>query len=148
MVAFRADGVLQTTIADGTFPVRFENELYDVQNGLPADNYDPVTWIFTAPLDGIYRFTATVNGTRTSDQPTVIISIVSDSGAPPIQEWFTAGDFAGVIDNYGVSVVGDFLLAAGQTVRVLSTVVDGTFQYAPVAEANRTFTGSLVGRVS
>lgn len=145
-MAFRADGVAeQILVGPGTFGVAYEAQIYDLQDGVVADNYDPVTATFTAPVAGVYRFAATANGTRTVDQPLVLLSLVSNNGDLPIQRWFRAFDAPTVDDNYGATAAGDFLLAVGQTVSVQAIVQDtGTFVLPAAATINRTFCGSLV----
>lgn len=61
------DGVApQTVVLGPLMTLAYENEIYDLQNGAPADNYDPATSVFTAPVTGVYRFVATANGTSTT----------------------------------------------------------------------------------
>ncbi|QBZ81312.1 Collagen triple helix incomplete domain containing protein [Pandoravirus celtis] len=146
-VAFRADGVAAQAVAT-TAPIQvlYENQLYDLQDGVAADNYDPVTSTFTAPLDGTYRFAANANGTRITGQPTIVLSLVSSNVTqPPSQRWFTAFDAVDVADTYGATVDGDFALVAGDTVTVTIAGEDGTlFTLGDAATINRTFCGSLL----
>ncbi|AGO82807.1 hypothetical protein pdul_cds_660 [Pandoravirus dulcis] len=149
-VAFRADGVAAQTVATAApIQVLYESQLYDLQDGVAADNYEPATSTFTAPLDGTYRFVANANGTRVTGQPTIVLSIVSSNVTqPPAQRWFTAFDAVDVADTYGVTVDGDFTLAAGDTVIVTVAGEDGTvFTLGDAATINRTFCGSLVAQL-
>ncbi|AGO83522.1 hypothetical protein psal_cds_94 [Pandoravirus salinus] len=146
-VAFRADGVAaQSVTTAAPIQVLYENQLYDLQDGVGADNYDPATSTFTAPLAGTYRFAAIVNGTRVTGQPTIVLSIVTSNAAqPPAQRWFTAFEALGGVQAYGGTVDGDFLLAAGDTVTVTIAGEDGTeFALGDAATINRTFCGSLL----
>lgn len=149
-VAFRADGVAaQAVTTTAPIQVLYENQLYDLQDGVAADNYDPATSTFTAPLAGTYRFAANANGTRITGQPTVVLSIVSSNvSQPPAQRWFTAFDVTDLVEAYGVTVDGDFLLAAGDTVTVTVSGEDGTaFTLGDAETINRTFCGSLLAQL-
>lgn len=129
--------------------VLYENQLYDLQDGVAADNYNPATSTFTAPLAGTYRFAANANGTRIVGQPTMILSIVSSNVTqPPAQRWFTAFDFTEVVDTFGATVDGDFTLAAGDTVTVTLAGEDGTtFTLGDAETINRMFCGSLIAQL-
>lgn len=149
-VAFRADGVAaQAVTTTAPLQVLYENQLYDLQDGVAADNYNPATSTFTAPLAGTYRFAANANGTRITGQPTVVLSIVSSNASqPPAQRWFTAFDVTDLVEAYGVTVDGDFLLAAGDTVTVTVSGEDGTaFTLGDAETINRTFCGSLLAQL-
>ncbi|ATE82220.1 CBM6-CBM35-CBM36 like incomplete domain containing protein [Pandoravirus salinus] len=150
-IAFRADGIAAQAITT-TAPIQvlYENQLYDLQDGVVADNYDPATSTFTAPLDGTYRFAANANGTRETGQPTIVLSIVSSNATqPPAQRWFTAFDAVDVADTYGATVDGDFTLVAGDTVTVTISGEDGTvFTLGDADTINRTFCGSLLAEVA
>ncbi|AJF98094.1 collagen like minor tail [Pandoravirus inopinatum] len=150
-VAFRADGVAaQALTAVALVTVAYEDEIYDLQDGAAADNYDPATSTFTAPLAGVYRFVATANGTRTTGEPVVIIRFVTSAvGQGITQAQFSAYDVVGVDDNFGATITGDFQLAAGDTMTVQASVsLAGTdFTLAGADVIMRTFAGSLVGLV-
>ncbi|AVK77355.1 C1q incomplete domain containing protein [Pandoravirus macleodensis] len=147
-VAFRADGVAAQVVATATpVAIAYENEIYDVQDEVAANNYDPVTSTFTAPLAGIYRFAATFSGTRVNGTPTVIAVLATSAVAQgPTRTEFSTFDIAGIEDNYSGLVSGDFQLAAGDTVTPqISVGADGeVFTLAAAGVVTRTFVGSLV----
>ncbi|AGO83995.1 hypothetical protein psal_cds_350 [Pandoravirus salinus] len=147
-VTFRADGVAAQPVTLSTFvTVAYEDEIYDLQNGTAANNYDPATSTFTAPLAGVYRFIATANGTRIDGEPDVIILFVTSAvGQGSTQAQFSTFDFAGVDDDFGVTITGDFQLAAGDTmmVQIRITPPDLNFTLAAADTITRTFAGSLV----
>lgn len=150
-MTFRADGVAaQPLTAVALATVTYENEIYDLQGGAAADNYDPVTSTFTVPLAGVYRFIATANGTRASDEPVVTIRFVtSAAGQGTTQAQFSAYDVVGVEDNFGATITADFQLAAGDTMTVEASVnpAGANFILAGAGVIGRTFAGSLVGTV-
>lgn len=147
-MSFRADGVVAlplTVVAFVTVP--YENEIYDLQDGVPAGNYDPATSTFTAPLAGVYRFVVVTNGTRLAGEPNVVVRLTtSAAGQGATQAQFSTFDVAAVDDNFGATVTGDLQLAAGDTVTVQALVsAAGTnFTLAPATTITRTFAGSLV----
>ncbi|WBR14801.1 C1q domain-containing protein [Pandoravirus kuranda] len=147
-VTFRADGVAALPVVTAAFvTVPYENEIYDLQDGAAADNYDPLTSTFTAPLAGVYRFAAMASGTLVSGTPTVsLVLTTSAAGQGPTRALFRAFDIAGATDNYSANVVGDFQLAVGDTVTPqVSVSFDGeNFTLATAAAVERTFVGSLV----
>jgi hypothetical protein len=146
-VAFRADGVVGSGYAGPqTEPVIYESEVYDLVNGSPANNYDPATWTFTAPLSGVYRFAANLNGSSGSGTASVILSLVSSNGAQPIQRRFAS---TGPTDIVGATVAGDFLLTPGQTVQVQATVIENVNFLIPLGTVlGRSFCGSLVSETA
>nr|UDO47336.1 c1q-like domain motif-containing protein [Pandoravirus massiliensis] len=147
-VAFRADGVAALPVVTAAFvTVPYENEIYDLQDGVAANNYDPVTSTFTAPLAGVYRFAAMASGTLVSGTPTVSLALATSAvGQGTTRALFRAFDIADVTDNYSGDVVGDFQLAVGDTVTPqVSVSFDGeNFTLAAAAAVQRSFVGSLV----
>lgn len=147
-VAFRADGVVALPIITAAFvTVPYEDEIYDLQDGVAANNYDPVTSTFTAPLAGVYRFAAMASGTLVSGTPTVsLVLTTSAAGQGPTRALFRAFDIADAADNYSANVVGDFQLAVGDTVTPqVSVNLDGeNFTLVAATAVQRTFVGSLV----
>lgn len=120
--------------------------MYDLVNGAPANNYDPTTWTFTAPLAAVYRFAANLNGSPATGTADVVLSLVSNSGAQPIQRRFTSTSPA---DIAGATVAGDFLLQPGQTVQVQVEILDDViFNVPPGATLGRSFCGSLVTEIA
>ncbi|ATE82502.1 Collagen triple helix domain containing protein [Pandoravirus dulcis] len=150
-VAFRADGVAAQPVTLIAFTtVAYEDEIYDLQDGVAANNYDPATSTFTAPLAGVYRFVATANGTRIEGEPIVVIRFVTSAAGQGItQAQFTTFDFADVEDNFGATITGDFQLAAGDTMAVEARITAPAlnFTLAGAATITRTFAGSLVALV-
>ncbi|BCU03663.1 collagen triple helix repeat motif-containing protein [Pandoravirus japonicus] len=148
MVSFRAiKNTTQSGIGPGsTIVVTFRQEIYDLTNGAAADNYDPTTSTFTAPFDGVYRFEAPNIVLRQSATNNVILSLVSDSGAPPIERWAAVPDVGTADDLFAVTLSGDFLLAAGQTVHVEMTVVGPGTISIPGSFLPFSFTGALVAQ--
>lgn len=136
-VLFRASAPL-LLFNPGTVTVPYTGEIYDLQDGVPANNYDPVTSTFTAPVDGVYRFEALVTVGTSAGMGLTVLALVSSNGAPPIQRWFTAPDRPSSFSPASLS--GDFLLAAGDTVIVqMTTQAAGT-----VNTFQTTFSGGLV----
>ncbi|AJF98095.1 collagen triple helix repeat motif-containing protein [Pandoravirus inopinatum] len=148
MVAFRAvKDTTQTGLGPGTtITITFRQEIYDLVNGTTADNYDPTTSTFTAPADGVYRFEVPNIVLRQSDTNNVILSLVSDSGAPSIERWVAVPDVGTGNDLFAVTLSGDFLLAAGQTVHVELTVVGPGVITIPGSVLPFSFTGALVAQ--
>lgn len=126
----------------GTVTVPYTAEIYDLQDGSPANNYDPVTSTFTAPVDGVYRFEALVTVGTSAGMGLTVVSLVSSNGAPPIQRWLTAPDQASSFVPATLS--GDFLLAAGDTVIVQATA-EGA---GTINSFQTTFSGGLVAVTS
>ncbi|AVK75146.1 Complement C1q subcomponent subunit B [Pandoravirus quercus] len=140
-VVFRALTQFQTELT-GTFTVIFISQIYDLQNGLPADNYDPVTSLFTAPFAGVYRFEAPLILLQGA-VGNVLAELVSSNGAPPIQIWVPGGD-VGARGSLSLPLSGDFLLAAGDTVHVQVTT-PGVVNSGTILNS---FSGGLVAPVS
>nr|UDO47357.1 C1q domain [Pandoravirus massiliensis] len=150
-VAFRADGVAAQSVT-ATVPVvaQYTDEIYDLQNGALANNYDPATSTFTAPLSGVYRFIATANGTNiTGNTPLRLLFATSAVGQATTQSRLTAFDAPDANDNFGLTVTGDYQLAAGQTVAVQVAGVNGAvFTLVDAGVIRRTFSGSLLAETA
>nr|UDO47584.1 collagen triple helix repeat motif-containing [Pandoravirus massiliensis] len=150
-VTFRA---VKNNIQGGLGPgsttvIDFLQEIYDLQNGVAANNYDAPTSTFTAPLDGVYRFEVPSIVLRESTTNNVIFALVSSGVDPPIERWVAIPNIgAPGFDFFVGALSGDFLLAAGQTVRVEITVVGpGTVSFAP-GVAQFSFAGALVAQTA
>lgn len=121
-VAFRADGLLAVDLAPG-FPAAttlFEVTVYDLQNGAAAANYTAGTSVFTAPINGIYRFAATLLGSTAAATPTgstECVFTIQRLTAPnlPVQQGAVS---TGSTDYRNLTVVAAFSLAAGDQVGV------------------------------
>ncbi|AVK74605.1 Collagen triple helix and C1q domain containing protein [Pandoravirus quercus] len=146
-VAFRADGVtLSGYQGPVTDPVVYESEVYDLVNGAPANNYDPTTWTFTAPLAAVYRFAANLNGSPATGTALVVLSLVSNNGAQPIERRFTSTSAADIV---GATVAGDFLLQPGQTVHVQVEILNDVIFNVPAGTTlGRSFCGSLISEIA
>ncbi|AVK75540.1 C1q incomplete domain containing protein [Pandoravirus quercus] len=144
VVAFRARGLPQVIPLDTTIVVIFGIEEYDLENTGAANNYDPVTSTFTAPLDGIYQFDTSVSSTHLAGTLNIRVALVSDSGAPPIERWFTLPSSIDTADNQGASLSGGFALAAGQTVHMEATATGVSVSPFITGLTQSTFTGHLV----
>ncbi|AVK77354.1 Complement C1q subcomponent subunit B [Pandoravirus macleodensis] len=148
-VAFRAIKITTLTgVGPGvTVTVAFTNEIYDMQNGVAANNYDPTTSTFTAPIDGVYRFEAPIYALWGQQGTNIILSLTSNSGAPPIERWVALSALGVELSStFEGALSGDFLLAAGQTVSVqITTIGPGSSGVPGAVPARRTsFTGALV----
>lgn len=146
-VSFRADGVAPQTAAPGPLiTLAYENEIYDLQNGVPADNYDPTTSVFTAPVTGVYRFIATANGTSVTGALFLRLFFSTDAVGQFLSQSVTSTFLVpDANDNYGLTVTGDYRLAAGNTMRVnIVNSAGGQFIVAGAGTINRTFSGSLL----
>ncbi|WBR14858.1 Carbohydrate binding module 6 domain-containing protein [Pandoravirus kuranda] len=146
-VAFRATkNLAQGTLGPGTTTtVIYQQEIFDLAGGVASDNYDPVTSVFTAPVSGVYRFQAPSTVIRfLALSNNVVFRLVADSGAPPIERWVAVPVVSGVTDTFAAGLSGDFLLAAGQTVRVEVTVNGPGVVVIPVNPPAPSFTGALV----
>ncbi|AGO85051.1 C1q incomplete domain containing protein [Pandoravirus salinus] len=147
-VAFAAQGVTEQAITTNVpVTVAYTDTIYDLQNSVTASNYDATTSTFTAPLGGVYRFVATVNGTSIDDDPNVLVTFVTSAagqGATSVQ--FVVYQGVEVESRFGGSLSGDFQLSAGDTmaVQISLAVGTGTFTLEPGATLTRTFAGSLV----
>lgn len=146
-MAFRADGVVLSGYAGPvTDPVVYESEVYDLVNGAAADNYDPTTWTFTAPLAAVYRFAANLNGSATVGTAEVVLSLVSNNGSQPIERRFAS---ASATDFAGATVSGDFLLQVGQTVQVQAELLTASTFIVPAGTTlGRSFSGSLISEIA
>jgi hypothetical protein len=151
-LSFRAIGLAEQPVGGGVFTtVIYDGEIYDLQDGAPADNYDPTTSTFTAPLLGVYRFAAIVNGTGTGPAGETIVTVeLRPSNAPPVGGTQASVSFSGAqaTGAFSITVTGDFQLAAGDTmvVRVSASSPPGGFVLAGTATVSRTFSGSLVSQ--
>ncbi|AJF98512.1 c1q-like domain motif-containing protein [Pandoravirus inopinatum] len=146
-VSFRADGVApQTVVLGPLMTLAYENEIYDLQNGAPADNYDPATSVFTAPVTGVYRFVATANGTSTTGSLFLRLLLSTDAVGQALSQSVTSTFLVpDADDNYGLTVTGDYRLAAGNTMRVnIVNSGGGQFVVAGAGTIDRTFSGSLL----
>ncbi|AGO83519.1 Collagen triple helix domain containing protein [Pandoravirus salinus] len=145
-VSFRADGVAPQTITGVVATLAYENQIYDLENGAPADNYDPATSVFTAPVTGVYRFIATANGTNVVAALFLRLFLATDAVGQALSQSVTSTfDAPDADDNFGLTVAGDYRLAAGNTMRVNMTGVGASqFTVAGAGTINRTFSGSLV----
>lgn len=150
-VAFRAVGVAAQPVA-GAIPVAvtYEAEVYDLQNDAPANNYNPATSTFTAPLAGVYRFAATLNGTGagagiTTEVILTVELLPSNVAQGPTRTRLSIAP-AQSTGNFSVDISGDFDLAVGDTVlvRIDSSNAAAVFTLAPGGTIDRTFCGSLV----
>lgn len=149
-VSFRADGVAAQTVSGALTTLVYENQIYDLQNGAPADNYNPATSVFTAPVAGVYRFIATANGTNVVAALFLRLLLASDAVGQALSQSVTSTfDVPDANDNFGLTVAGDYRLAAGNTMRVNIVGAGGSqFVVAAAAVINRTFSGSLLAEIA
>jgi hypothetical protein len=149
-VAFRANGAGTNNFvpaASGPNPVPFANEDYDLQDGAPANNYDNANYWFTAPVAGVYEFSAQISGgmfggTGTANIVLSLVPLDGGSTAITVNETVTGAEIE------TIPVAGGFLLAAGQRVRVeIQNTASGQPDFvipATGSPAVRTFSGFLV----
>ncbi|AVK77034.1 Collagen triple helix and C1q domain containing protein [Pandoravirus macleodensis] len=145
-VGFGAHALAQAFPLNTVVTVVFTIEDYDLQANGVADNYDPTTSVFTAPLAGVYQFDVEVSIQINSGSRNILVALVTDSGAPPIERWFTLSNLSAPTDFQGATVSGGFVLAPGQTVRVEASAV-GTGVATLGSQVRNTFTGHMISPV-
>lgn len=99
--------------------VTFEIEDYDRQNGLPSDNYDPLTSTFTAPLTGNYHFDGLVEISYAGALTSTVRLSANVNGVPLTgrRNVFSNSSAVGV-NRQALDISFDYFLNAGDVVNL------------------------------
>lgn len=116
--------------------INYQTEIYDL-----GDNY--ASNVFTAPVDGVYHFDATVRFDKITNRAFIGLLINGSPGDPPIYR----GNDLSSSALYQLVISMDLKLEEGDTVRVEANSVGATVN-TDATFANSYFSGHLISRVN
>lgn len=135
---FRAYASGNTTLTDNT-PVKISlaTESYDYNNNFASSTY-------TAPVNGVYHFDGCVTHASVSSAPVGAYTAIYKNGGAVLYGGRYAGSSSILL---GISVSGDVLLAANDTVEMYHQQDSGGNELAIADETATYFSGHLVHAV-
>lgn len=137
VVAFSAYGSSATTLTSGAYTtITYDTEDYDLGGNFASNT-------FTAPYNGVYKFTATNGVDSISDGKIVVVTLLVNSTLHRLG-WSVTSTAA--TDRHCHTIARDFKLNAGDTVAVQVYHNYGSNRSSVSGETYSNFSGHLVAR--